>query len=160
MNYHVTNIGNGSLHVMAAPKARQLHNHIRFLKMNGITKVLCLMEPDEMERVNIGAEEQTCLHEGIKYENFPIVDHSVTERDRLQAMLKRVLEEIRAGENLVVHCFAGIGRTGIVSCGLLIEDGMTAEEAIDLVSEKRHLKVPETSEQTQFVKDYADALIA
>jgi hypothetical protein len=71
MNYLVTGIGDGQLHVMAAPRPRQLHNHIRYIKMQGITKVLCLMEPLEMERLGLDEEEKWCLSEGLKFKKFP-----------------------------------------------------------------------------------------
>ncbi len=154
MNYLVTGIGEGSLHVMAAPRPGQLHNHIRYLKMQGITKVLCLMEPLEMERLGLDEEEKWCLSEGLKFENFPITDHSVTCVDSLRVLAKRLLKEIIAGENLVVHCYAGIGRTGLVSSCILMEHGMSAEEAMALISQKRQLKIPETREQVEFVLAY------
>jgi len=154
MNYLVTGIGDGSLHVMAAPRPRQLHNHIRYLKMQGITKVLCLMEPLEMERLDLQEEEKWCASEGLKFENFPITDHSVTGVDRVRDLAKRLLQEIIAGEHLVVHCYAGIGRTGLVSSCILMEHGMNAEEAMALISQKRQLKIPETKEQVEFVLAY------
>lgn len=157
MHYLVTEIGKGALYVMPAPRPRQLHNHIRYLKMNGLTKVLCLMEPTEMERLQLGAEESYCTHEGLEFENFPIVDHSITDPEKLRPLAKRLLQEIKEGAHLVVHCFAGIGRTGIVSCAILIENAMSAEQAMEVVSEKRQLRVPETQEQEEFVKRYARA---
>lgn len=139
---------------MAAPRPGQLHNHIRYLKMQGITKVLCLMEPLEMERLGLDEEEKWCLSEGLKFENFPITDHIVTCVDSLRVLAKRLLKEIIAGENLVVHCYAGIGRTGLVSSCILMEHGMSAEEAMALISQKRQLKIPETREQVEFVLAY------
>ncbi|MEQ9021507.1 MAG: dual specificity protein phosphatase family protein [Pseudomonadales bacterium] len=157
MNYLITRIGEGSLHAMAAPKPLLLHNHIRYLKMQGVTKVLCLMEPIEMERLGLDEEEQWCLSEGLKYENFPITDHSVTSISDVKPLAKRLLQEIKSGEHLVVHCYAGIGRTGMICCCILMENGLTAGEAIAITSEKRQLKVPETREQTEFVLTYPDS---
>lgn len=157
MNYLITRIGDGTLHAMAAPRPLQLHNHIRYLKMQGVTKILCLMEPAEMERLGLDEEEKWCLSEGIKYENFPITDHSITSLSDVKPLAKRLLQEVRSGEHLVVHCFAGIGRTGMICCCILMENGLPAEEAIALTSEKRQLKVPETREQTEFVLAYPDA---
>jgi protein-tyrosine phosphatase len=154
MNYLVTRIGEGSLHVMAAPRPRQLHNHIRYLKMQGITKVLCLMEPLEMEHLGLDEEEKWCLGENLKFENFPITDHSITTTDRVKELAPRLLQEIKSGENMVVHCYAGIGRTGLVASCILIEHGMSAKEAMALISDKRQLSVPETQEQVDFVLSY------
>lgn len=158
MNYLVTEIGSGELHVMAAPKPRLLHNHIKYLKMQGITKVLSLLETGEAESLQLGAESYYCDLEGIKFENFPIRDHDVTTIDALKPVAQRILAEIHGGEKLVVHCFAGIGRTGIVTSAILIEHGLTAADAMALITEKRQFKVPETEAQVQFVEEYAASL--
>ena len=155
MNYLVTEIGKGELHVMAAPKPRLLHNHIKYLKMQGITKVLSLLEVNEAESLQLGAESYYCDIEGIRFENFPIRDHDVTTIDAIKPVAQRILQEIYDGEKLVVHCFAGIGRTGIVTSAILIENGLSAFEAMNLITEKRQFKVPETTEQVQFIEDYA-----
>lgn len=155
MNYLVTEIGQGELHVMAAPKPRLLHNHIKYLKMQGITKVFSLLEPKEAENLQLGAEAYYCDQEGMAFENFPIRDHDVTTTEALKPVAKRLLSEIIEGEKLVIHCFAGIGRTGIVTSAILIENGFSAIDAMKLITEKRQFKVPETDEQVQFVKDYA-----
>jgi len=155
MNYLVTEIGKGELHVMAAPKPRLLHNHIKYLKMQGITKVLSLLESDEAESLQLGAESYYCAQEGIAFENFPIRDHDVTTAEALKPVASRLLNEIVEGEKLVVHCFAGIGRTGIVTSAILIENGFSANDAMNLITEKRQFKVPETPEQVQFVEGYA-----
>lgn len=107
-----------------------------------------------MERLGLDEEEKWCLSEGLKFENFPITDHIVTCVDSLRVLAKRLLKEIIAGENLVVHCYAGIGRTGLVSSCILMEHGMSAEEAMALISQKRQLKIPETREQVEFVLAY------
>lgn len=155
MNYLVTEIGSGALHVMAAPKPRLLHNHIKYLKMQGVTKVLSLLEPNEAESLQLGDEAYYCDIEGLEFENFPIQDHNITDIERLKPVATRLLNEIKEGKHLVVHCFAGIGRTGIVTSAILIENGMSAADAMSLITEKRQFKVPETEEQVQFVKDYA-----
>lgn len=155
MNYLVTEIGEGELHVMAAPKPRLLHNHTKYLKMQGITKVLSLLEPTEAENLQLGAESYYCNQEGLAFENFPIRDHDVTTAEALRPVAKRLLNEITEGEKLVVHCFAGIGRTGIVTSAILIEHGFSAIDAMNLITEKRQFKVPETQEQVEFVEQYA-----
>lgn len=41
------------------------------------------------------------------------------------------------GKNVLVHCQAGLNRSSLVACRALMIDGMTAEEAIKTVREKR-----------------------
>lgn len=156
MNYLVTKIGLGELHVMAAPQSRQLANHIKYLKMQGITKVLSLLRPNEAKAYQLEDEEKWVVKEGLTFENFPIEDHSVPLESELKPLAKRLLSEIKQGEKLVIHCFMGVGRTGITSCAVLMENGLSAEEAMALVTEKRQLNVPETLEQVEFIRAYFD----
>lgn len=143
---------------MAAPQSKLLHNHIRYLKMQGVTKVLSLLQPNEAIALHLAEEEKLAIQEGLKFENFPIVDHSVPDINALKPLAKRLLDEIQQGEKLVIHCYMGVGRTGVVSCAVLLENGMAAEKAMALVTEKRQLKVPETPEQAKFIENYAALL--
>jgi len=130
MNYLVTKIGLGELHVMAAPQSKQLANHIKYLKMQGITKVLSLLKPNEAKAYQLETEENWVIKEGLKFENFPIEDHSVPLENALKPLAQRLLSEIQRGEKLVIHCFMGVGRTGVISCAILMENGMSPKEAM------------------------------
>ena len=52
------------------------------------------------------------------------------EGPRLRALLS-------AGESFIVHCWAGLGRTGTVAAKLLVELGVPATRAIRMVREAR-----------------------
>ncbi|NEX23394.1 hypothetical protein G3480_24390 [Thiorhodococcus mannitoliphagus] len=88
------------------------------------------------------------------FERFPIPDHGAPEPDALAELIPRLHREIATGTQLAVHCYGGIGRSGVVACCLLTQDGMDAEQAITLVSAKRQLPIPETPEQRGIVRDY------
>ena len=65
-------------------------------------------------------------------------------------VIKKLLKEIKKGTDLVVHCRAGIGRTGIVAAALLIAEGARTDDAFSRVSAARGVKVPDTEEQRKF----------
>ena len=60
----------------------------------------------------------------------------------------------RSGENLVIHCHAGVGRTGIFAA-CMAQDvlGLSADEAINWVRQSIPFAV-ETAYQQQFVRAY------
>lgn len=48
---------------------------------------------------------------------------------------------------LAIHCLAGIGRTGLVACRLLVEQGMGPEEALRRVRRARPGSVESLSQE-------------
>lgn len=61
---------------------------------------------------------------------------TVPDRDLL-IELADWINERRVGGLVYVHCQAGLNRSGLVTALALIREGMTAEEAISLLREKR-----------------------
>ena len=51
----------------------------------------------------------------------------------------------------VVHCRAGIGRTGVAASGVLLHAGFKPDEAFERISELRGVGVPDTEEQRDWV---------
>ena len=67
-------------------------------------------------------------------EVFPIEDYSVPmDEDAYLAFFQRLSQQVRAGEKILLHCAAGIGRTGMGAMTLLMCLGMDRESAIQVV---------------------------
>jgi hypothetical protein len=72
------------------------------------------------------------------------------------------LDAFNAGEKVYMHCWGGRGRSGLVAaCLLQSKYGISADESLQHVQqafqtrgETKHMRVPETDEQVQFVKDF------
>jgi len=79
-----------------------------------------------------------CLHEvafekgvGIECLNLPIPDARAPLPAALQGILERIESGLREEIPTYVHCWGGHGRTGTVVACHLIQQGSTAQEAID-----------------------------
>jgi protein-tyrosine phosphatase len=81
----------------------------------------------------------------------------------MQAILDSVRQGLAQGEQMYLHCKAGIGRTGTVVACILVDHGFTAEEALALLQRKwqsvdkldAEPLTPETDAQRAFVLCWA-----
>ncbi len=87
---------------------------------------------------------------------FPIPDFGTPPALKTAAFhvfIAGLARRLREGGSLLVHCGAGIGRTGTTAICLLIELGMPLGKAIDAV--ERAGSHPETGAQREFVGRFA-----
>ena len=55
-----------------------------------------------------------------------------------------------------MHCYAGIGRTGLVIGSILIRHGIPAKEAIEMMSKARGRNMPQTQGQYEYLIDFGE----
>jgi protein-tyrosine phosphatase len=108
--------------------------------------------PELLEKGTIG---------GIEILRFAIKDMGVpqeAESERFQAFVKDVVQRLEQGQNVVVHCRGGLGRTGTLAACVLVALGQhTAREAINAVRAARKGTV-QTREQEDFVWLFEETL--
>ncbi len=62
--------------------------------------------------------------------------------------------ELRTGKGLVIHCRAGIGRSGMIAACVLLRLGMPFGEVFPVLSRARRVPVPDTEAQVAWVKNF------
>jgi len=114
--YPVKMMGLGYLHIMPCPPAEHLAHTLSQLHDMGINKVISLLEMQEAERLEVGLEASLCQLVGLNFHQFPIRDrHTPDSPKQFRQLISEIEQEIRTGSHVVVHCYAGIGRTGLVA---------------------------------------------
>jgi protein-tyrosine phosphatase len=111
------------------------------------------------------AEEEECFQKtglnlrafyskkGFQVIHLPIPDFSVPSTKDLERTIKAALQHAQAGHNIVIHCHAGIGRTGLfAACLAKAALGLSGEEAIGWI--KNYIPgAGETRSQRELILD-------
>lgn len=84
--------------------------------------------------------------------SFPISDYELPakeEQTEFRAFVRDVADALKDGRTVLVHCGAGIGRTGMVATCVLVALGQGLDDALSTV---RHAgSHPENEDQVSFV---------
>jgi protein-tyrosine phosphatase len=131
--------------------AADLHD----LREAGVQKIVCLAEDGDLARNGVEDYPREAKAAGFELVRFPIADYDTPpSAEAVDALLAAVLDGVRSGRHTVIHCRAGLGRTGTVVACCLVRLGLEAKRAIEEVRRIRPRTV-ETPEQVAFVERYA-----
>ena len=116
--------------------------------------VVSLLEDDEAAQLGLTDERQAAECQSVRFISFPIPDCGVpaSTEGAIEA-IGRIAAELKAGNNVAVHCRQGVGRSGLITAALLVNSGLHAEQAIEIVSSARGTSVPETVEQRRWIEE-------
>lgn len=117
----------------------------------GATTVVCLVEEHEINGHWPEYVAWLRQHDGDRAVWFPVHDLHAPAFDRAEPLLLNLMARIDRGEHLLVHCAAGIGRTGTVAVCLLVQMGMPVDEALAAVRTARPGAGPEAGTQLELV---------
>jgi protein-tyrosine phosphatase len=82
----------------------------------------------------------------------PIHDLHAPTLEDFAPVLTGFVDRVVAGEGLIVHCAAGIGRAGTVAVAMLVSLAVPLDEALDHVRRHRPAAGPEVGAQLELVR--------
>lgn len=92
--------------------------------------VISLIEEHEFP-AGTAAFEAALAEKGIGWRHFPIRDYDVPGSGAPWASVSKAARSvIDDGGRILIHCRAGLGRSGMIAARLLVERGMAPEQAI------------------------------
>ena len=133
---------------MARPRGNDwLQDEMNGLREAGTDVLVSMLTSDEADELDLGGESEAATTAGLVFVSCPTPDRGVPDAQRFRELLGELEGALNQGQNVVVHCRMGIGRSSLVAAGLLMVEGMTGTEAWDAVAAARGMRVPDTEEQ-------------
>lgn len=125
----------------------------------GITYFLDLTDPAD----GLYPYETMKADKPFEHRRLTIRDMDVPSREHMREILDHLQQRLDSGHKVYVHCWGGIGRTGTVIGCHLIEQGMSADQALDHIARRwqtmekiaRFPRSPQTDAQVEFVRGWA-----
>lgn len=140
---------------MPKPDGNHLPQAVTHLRRLGIDILASLLEAHEIDRFGLDEEKKLCAASGIRFVHFPIVEGDIpADTVAFPALVDELRGALEAGARVVIHCRAGIGRTGVLAGCILRRDGYDASSATQMLSCVRDFSLPETKEQYNFIVDF------
>lgn len=126
---------------------REFADDLSLLDSAGIRAVVSLL--------NIPSDASVYETAGFSFLCLPVPDGGAPTVEQADRFVQFVTKELAEGRPVVVHCEAGIGRTGTMLAAYLISLGASAQSAIQRVRAVESVAV-ETERQIQFLEQYAE----
>ncbi|MCS7110090.1 MAG: dual specificity protein phosphatase family protein [Candidatus Caldarchaeum sp.] len=126
---------------VAASGLPSTRKHIQYLRKIGVTAIISLTENPLPGKLLDGTD--------IKYFHFPLEDHQPADPRKIHEIVKTLQKLVNEREKVLVHCLAGLGRTGMVlTAYVMAEEKNRWRESLEKVRNLRPGSVEPNQEKT------------
>ena len=136
-------------------RRRDLDADLAVLVEGQVTRLLSLLPDTELEWAGVGDLPARARAVGIDCRQFPVPDQAAPGLEDARELVRWCREGVAAGGRVVISCMGGLGRSGTIAACYLVEQGLSAPQAISAVRRARGPRAVETRSQEAFVAAYA-----
>jgi protein-tyrosine phosphatase len=142
-----------------------MHNNLAAFISAGFNTFIDLTRVGELPAyLPILQEEAAHFGISVTYERMNIQDRGLPSRQQMKVLLDTLDAALASGRRVYLHCWGGIGRTGVTVGCWLVRHGLTGGQALIRLNElyqtaeqsRFYSKSPETDAQVKFILDWVD----
>jgi len=120
---------------------RDIDKDLHRLEVEYNAHILVTLNQDfELEQMKIGNIAAKAAEHHIQSLKFSIVDMQAPkaqEKESFHNFVKQIVQQLKDGKNVIIHCKEGKGRTGMLAACCLVELGLEPKRAVNTVRRTR-----------------------
>lgn len=146
----------GALFVSPMPYGRYDSERVfRFFLRENVDHVIMLLGDEEIQQRSRKDLKGIYTRHGMAITQIPIGDFLEPRKEQLRRELPGLVEKLKEGSRMVVHCHAGVGRTAVVTACLLAL--LTRDDADRVIAfMRRYMEINLTLDQRGFIEGWVE----
>ena len=139
-------------HQNSSLKKLNLKNDLNSIWNQEINCIVSLITKDELKKLDINDFDKTITEYGFEHYSVEIQDLGIPSTNQLgtfKILTKNIIVAIKTEKKVLIHCNAGLGRSGLFA-GILVKEMTDINHPIDYIRKFRKGAI-ETKEQEEFI---------
>tara|TARA_B110000261_G_C13029075_1_gene335472 strand:+ start:365 stop:883 length:519 start_codon:yes stop_codon:yes gene_type:complete len=147
----------GNLILSSCPGiGKNLLNDIETIKELKIDTLFTLIDDTELNDLGGKGLSQLLKINHIKWLQLPITNFSIPEKKQKEVLIniiEELIDDLINNRNILIHCMAGLGRSGMIAATILKKIGINAQLSISTIRSARPGAI-ETTSQVDYIVNF------
>ncbi|KAJ3613461.1 hypothetical protein NHX12_019710 [Muraenolepis orangiensis] len=141
---------------------RNLQRDVEELQNQGVQDVFVFCTRGELHKYRVPSLLDAYRRQGFRVHHLPFPDGGAPELEQCGQILEELRLSLEDNRRTVIHCYGGLGRSGLVASCLLLQLSvtMTANQAIEILRELRGGGAIQTVKQYNFLHEFREKYAA
>uniref|UniRef100_A0A3Q3WDQ5 Cyclin-dependent kinase inhibitor 3 n=1 Tax=Mola mola TaxID=94237 RepID=A0A3Q3WDQ5_MOLML len=141
---------------------RNLDRDVEELQNQGVQEVFVFCTRGELYKYRVPSLLDVYQQRGFGVHHMPFPDGNAPELEQCCNILEELWVSLENNRRTVIHCYGGLGRSGLIAACLLLQLSvtLTANKAIEILREHRGGGAIQTVKQYNFLHEFRDKYAA